>query len=249
MGDLSVPDTKILLLGDSHANAQRGFIDVLAKDASLQGYEMTYSSSIFLPNLERFAYPRRSRTLEIVPEFRIRNDVNIHRIKTKQFQYVILGGYFPHNAARNFYSYSSQPSNPEESYRLFMKEFNYAMELIIENNATPVLINDNPILRIADINCNLRTTRPEQKCFFARQIHDQDFKNWTKDLELLKRKYPKLIVLDFTSIICTEDKCYSYMNDIPLYRDSQHLTYSGSTEIGLQYIKKHGNPLKSHEKQ
>lgn len=34
---------------------------------------------------------------------------------------------------------------------------------------------------------------------------------------------------------------------IPLYRDTQHLTYSGSTEIGLQYLKQYGNPLKSHE--
>lgn len=247
-GDLSQQDTKILLLGDSHANAQRGFIDVLAKDTQLKGYEITYSSTAFLPHLERFSYSHRSKEIELIPSFRIINDTNILQIKTKKFQYVILGGYFPHNTERHIYSLSTQYFNPEKSHQLFIQGFNNTIELIIKNNAIPIIINDNPILQNVDINCNLRTNTPKDKCFFKRQKHDQNFKDWTKDLEYLKSKYPQLIVLDFTSIICSKTLCYSYLNDVPLYRDEQHLTYLGSTEIGLQYLKQYGNPLKPHEK-
>lgn len=247
-GALSQKDTKILLLGDSHANAQRGFIDILAKDAQLKGYEITYSSSIFLPNLERFAYLRHSQDLELIPSFRVINDANIQQIKTKKFQYVILGGYFPHNSERNIYSLSTQNPNTTESHQLFMQGLSNAIELIIKNNATPVLINDNPILQYVDTNCNLRTASSANKCFFKHQLHTQDVKDWIIDLEYLKNQYPQLIILDFTSIICSETSCYSYLNDVPLYRDRQHLTYSGSAEIGLKYLEQYGNPLKSHEK-
>ena len=247
-GDLFQQDTKILLLGDSHANAQRGFIDVLAKDSQLKGYEITYSSTAFLPHLERFSYSHRSKEIELIPSFRVINDANILKIETNKFQYVILGGYFPHNAERNIYSPSTQHSNPKKSHQLFILGLNSAIKLIIENNAIPIIINDNPILQGVDINCNLRTNNPEKKCLFKRQTHDQDFKNWIKNLESLKIKYPQLIVLDFTSIICSKTSCYSYLNDVPLYRDNQHLTYAGSNEIGREYLKKYGNPLKFHEK-
>lgn len=247
-GDPRQEETKILLLGDSHANAQRGFIDILAKDAHLKGYELTYTSSLFLPNLERFEHVRRSQKIEIAPEFRVINDQNVSEIKTQMFKYVILGGYFPHNAERNFYSKSAKYFDSKESHKLFTQGLNDAIQIIINNNSIPVIINDNPKLQNIDINCNLRTKTPKEKCFFSYQQHEQDFKDWLKVLKLLQDKYPQLIILDFTTIICPDKVCYSYLNNVPLYRDSQHLTYSGSTEIGQQYLKKYGNPLKSHEK-
>ena len=246
--DLFQQDTKLLLLGDSHANAQRGFINVLAKNALLKGYEITYSSSIFLPNIERFSKSRHTKELDLAPYFRPNNNRSIKIIKENQFKYIILGGFFPHNSERNTYSLSTENPKPEESHQLFILGLNSAIKLIIENNAIPIIINDNPILQGVDVNCHLRTNIPEKKCLFPRQAHDQDFKDWIKNLESLKIKYPQLIVLDFTSIICSKTSCYSYLNDVPLYRDNQHLTYAGSNEIGREYLKKYGNPLKSHEK-
>lgn len=247
-GDLSKKNTDILLLGDSHANANRSFIDIIAKDAQLKGYEITYSSTIFLPYLERFAHARRSKEIELFPSFRMINDKNVQRIKSENFKYVVLGGYYPHNAERNFYSTSTEYSNLKESHQLFLNGLNNAIKLIINNNAIPVIINDNPILQNINVNCNLHTSTPEKKCSFDRQNHNKDVKDWIKDLELLKSKYPQLIVLDFTTIICSEKLCYSYLNNIPLYRDNQHLTYSGSAEVGKKYLEIYGNPLKSHER-
>lgn len=248
LGDLSEKNVDILLLGDSHANAQRGFVDILVKDAKFKGYEITYSSTAFLANIERFSYFDNGAKIELVPTFRTVNDAYIQSIRKNHFKYVVFGGYFPHNAQRSVYSTSIESPSTESSHQVFINGLDNAVEIILKSGAIPVIINDNPILQKIDINCNLRTTAAKEKCFFDRAQHNLDFKDWESDLKVLKDKYQQLIVLDFTSIICSESKCYSYLNDIPLYRDNQHLSYTGSTEIGLQYLKKYGNPLKSHEK-
>ncbi|GIT84846.1 SGNH hydrolase domain-containing protein [Acinetobacter towneri] len=104
----------------------------------------------------------------------------------------------------------------------------------------------HPILKDVDVNCNLRTTYPQDKCFFDRKYRDLDFTDWERDLVKLKIKYKGLIVLDFNSIICPETVCYSYLNKVPFYPDDQHLTYTGSAEIGVEYLKRYGNPLKTN---
>ncbi|WP_339352573.1 acyltransferase family protein [Acinetobacter beijerinckii] len=242
-GDLSLKETKILLLGDSHANAQRGFIDVLAKDANLQGYEVTYSSTAFLPNLERFIHLADQNKIKHIPNFKSINDSNISLIQNNQFKYVILGGYFPHNAERNIYSISMENPDIEKSHQFFISGFENALDIIIKSGAIPIIINDNPILMDVDMNCNLRTSSPQEKCFFDQKKYELDFQYWQHDLTVLKTKYKELIVLDFNPIICPQKVCYSYLGHTPLYRDGQHLTYTGSAEIGVEYLKKYGNPF------
>jgi len=246
LGDLSAQNISVLLLGDSHANAQRGLIDVLAKDAQLKGYEITYSSTAFLANIQRFVVSNHGQKIDLVPSFKQINDKDIELIKQGHYQYVIFGGFFPHNAERNIYSVSKELPDANYSHQFFIKGLTDAIEIVLQSDATPIIINDNPQLRDVDVNCKLRIFVAKAKCFNDRKQHDQDFNDWTIDLKQLKEKYPQLIVLDFTSIVCSETKCYSYLDDVPLYRDQQHLTYTGSAEIGLQYLKKYGNPLKMH---
>jgi len=246
-GDLSLKKSEILLLGDSHANAQRGFVDILAKDANLQGYEVTYSSTAFLPNLERLIYLADQNKIKHIPNFKSINDSNVSLIQNNQFKYVILGGYFPHNAERNIYSISTKNPAIEKSHQFFMYGFENALDIIIKSGAIPIIINDNPFLMDVDVNCNLRTSSPKEKCFFDQKKHELDFQNWQYDLIKLKTKYKELIVLDFNPIICTEAVCYSYLDHTPLYRDRQHLTYTGSAKIGVEYLKRYGNPFKPHD--
>ena len=63
----------ILLIGDSHANHYTGMIDVMAKDAGLRGYDITQSSTIYLPETHRF-YIREGKEIEH-SNFYIRNKV------------------------------------------------------------------------------------------------------------------------------------------------------------------------------
>lgn len=234
---------ELLLVGDSHANAQAPIIDILSKDAEISGYEITQSSTIFLPDTDCIRTDKGGNIRDFwVKRFRERNDLIQKKIKENSYRFVIMGGYF----TMGYCSYSTKTQR--NSAIAFSDGLDKAIKLILKNGATPILIQDNPKLQNIDINCNLRTRTPKEKCFFSYQQHEQDFKDWLKVLKLLQGKYPQLIILDFTTIICPDKVCYSYLNNVPLYRDSQHLTYSGSTEIGQQYLKKYGNPLKSHEK-
>ena len=67
---------------------------------------------------------------------------------------------------------------------------------------------------------------------------------WHKILNKIKKEHKSLVVIDFNNIICNESTCFSSLNNVALYRDNQHLTYVGSEQIGIEYLKQHANPFK-----
>jgi len=55
LGNKHIEKVSVLLVVDSHANAQSGFIHQLLIDANLKGYEITNSSTAFLAGVNRFS--------------------------------------------------------------------------------------------------------------------------------------------------------------------------------------------------
>ena len=239
-GDSTKEDISIFLAGDSHANAQSGFVDYLAKDVSQKGYEMTFSSTAFLPFVERSVLDVKTHEIKKIPMFQSLNSDILSIMKQLQPKIVIMGGYFPHNWKRNIYSSSESPNS--SSKETFILGLNNAITEIHKIGAKVVLINDNPILNKIDIHCNLRTEA--SKCYFSREEYIKDFMEWQQVLKGIKEQHPELIIIDFNDIICPSNKCFSSLNGIPLYRDNQHLTYQGSKEIAIEYLKIYDNPLK-----
>lgn len=155
-----------------------------------------------------------------------------------------MGGYFPHNWLRNIYTQTNSKTIGErESKRNFVWGLEKAITTIHQSGAVPILINDNPILTGVDVNCNLRKIS-RRDCSFNKVEYNKDFAEWLLLMRELQQRHPELIVVDLNRIICDSKKCYSSLNGTPLYRDNQHLTYSGSREIAIEYLKKYGNPLK-----
>lgn len=239
-GDSTKENISIFLVGDSHANAQSGFVDHLAKDASQNGYEMTFSSTAFLPFIERSVLDVKTNEIKKIPMFESLNSDILSIMKQLQPKIVIMGGYFPHNWKRSLYYSSESPHS--SSKETFILGLNNAITEIHKIGAKAVLINDNPILNEIDIHCNLRTEA--SKCYFSREKYIKDFMEWQQVLKSIKEQHPELIIIDFNDIICPSSKCFSSLNGIPLYRDNQHLTYQGSKEIAVEYLKTYDNPLK-----
>ncbi|MCY6412404.1 acyltransferase family protein [Acinetobacter sp. VNH17] len=232
----------LLFVGDSHANAQSPIIDIFAKDMNISGYEFTQSTTIFLPDTNCIRTDKGSKNKDFYNNrFRNRNDLIQKTIKKNHYRFVVMGGYF----TMDYCIYSNE--NQKNSSKAFNEGLERAINIIIKSGATPVIIQDNPQLHNININCNLRTNSPEKSCRYESNIHFITTKNWNNQLIYLKKKYPKLIIIDFNDIICPNNFCYSYINNIPLYRDSHHLTHEGAYEIGKRYLKIHGNPLKSYE--
>lgn len=233
----------LLLVGDSHANAQSGFIHVLAENKKLTGYEMTYSSTAFLINVDRYVFNQRLKKYIKVDIQNRFSKLTQDMIKKNQYKFVIMGGFYPHIAERDIYTQQGHNISASESHNNFLLGLENSINFIINNNSTPVIINDNPILQDINPNCNLIIKNPEKNCSYPKDMYIQNTQQWDNDLKFLKTKYPKMIIIDFNNIICKKNRCYSFINNLPLYRDNQHLTYSGAYQIGIEYLKKYPNPL------
>lgn len=232
----------LLLIGDSHANAQSPIVDILSTDADILGYEFTQSTTIFLPDTDCVRSDKTEKEKDYwVNRFRERNDLIQHMIQKNNYRFVVMGGYF----TMNYCIYSNEKQ--KDSKKAFFEGIDRAISLILKAGAVPVIIQDNPSLKNIDINCNVRSDKPKQFCRYDSTLHFKHVKNWDLELLHLKKKYPTLLIIDFTDIICPDGFCYSYINHIPLYRDGHHLTYTGSAQIGVKYLKKYGNPFKAHE--
>lgn len=239
LGNKTKNKVDIFLVGDSHANSQSGFIDYLATKANLHGYEITHSSTAFLLNIDNSIYHNKTKQLKKVEDFNKINKNVLKMIAQEKPKYVVMGAYFPHNWERNIYTSPDYPNL--KSKAVFMQGLSNAITEIQRIGAKAVLINDNPFLVDIDIHCNLRNL--SKKCYFDKSIYLMDFSEWDHTLDTIKKQHPSLIVIDFNDMICKLDKCYSSINNIPLYRDSQHMTYRGAREIAIEYLKKNENPF------
>ena len=240
MGDKNDEKISVLLIGDSHANAQSGFINHLLLDANLQGYELTKSSSTFLYGLHRSVQNPKTNEIHLISDYYPHNTTVANLILANKFKYVVMGGYFPHNWKRNLYSTNTTPST-SSSKAFFIEGLKNSITLIENSGAIPVLMNDNLILTDIDVNCHVRSSFSD--CSFERKKYEEDFMEWQEILNTIKKEHKNLVVIDFNNIICNKNSCFSSLNNVALYRDNQHLTYAGSKQIGIEYLKQHTNPF------
>ena len=240
MGDKNDEKISVLLIGDSHANAQSGFINHLLLDANLQGYELTKSSSAFLYGLHRSVQNPKTKEIHLISDYYTHNLTVANLIHANKFKYVVMGGYFPHNWKRNLYSTNTTPST-SSSKAFFIEGLKNSITLIEESGAIPVLMNDNPILTEVDANCHVRSSFSD--CSFERKKYEEDAMEWHEILNTIKKEHKNLVVIDFNNIVCNKSACFSSLNNVALYRDNQHLTYAGSKQIGIEYLKQHTNPF------
>ena len=241
LGNKNAEKISVFLIGDSHANAQSGFINHLLLDANLQGYELTKSSSAFLYGLHRSVQNPKTNEVHLISDYYNHNITIADLIRTNQFKYVVMGGFFPHNWKRNIYSIDKTPST-NESKDFFIQGLKNSIELIENSGAIPILMNDNPILTNIDVNCHVRSSFSD--CSFERKKYEEDVMEWHEILNTIKKEHKNLVVIDFNNIICNKSSCFSSLNNVALYRDNQHLTYVGSEQIGIEYLKQHANPFK-----
>lgn len=241
-GEIKKTNIDILLVGDSHSNSQSGMIDIFAKDANMKGYEITYSSTAYLINLDRYTINNKTKEIKKEDNFYNINKFIEKHIYNNNFKYVVMGGYFPHNWERSIYSKKNNNFiDKSKSKEFFYWGLKKTILSIIQSGAKPIIINDNPILMDVDVNCHLRSFK--KSCNFPRIKHDSDFTEWQRMLIELQKSFPSLIVIDFTDIICNKEECFSSLQNTSLYRDQQHLTYEGSSILGKIYLQKHTNPF------
>ncbi len=233
IGNVTLGKTQVLLTGDSHALSANGMISVFLKDANLKGYVATQAGSPFvLTNLENS---------HILNNFTLSRDSAIEKlIKQQHYKYVVLGGEW------SMYVFKTKTiTNSLEGFKLVLMN---TVKFIIKNKSIPVILFDVPPLDRVPVSCGLSRISFD-KCYNSiDQIKKEQAQTQQVILEI-KKKYPQVILIDPSRIICQNSKCYSSINGTPLYftgQSNSHLNYAGSMLIGERYLKKYGNPFGSH---
>ncbi len=233
LGDLSKINPDVLIVGDSHAMALSGMLNILLKDAHLKGYVVTQSGTPFI--LGALNDWRENLPMK-------RNDLILTMIQKNHYKYIILGGfwnYYPDSILKNSSEYS------DKSYMELKQGLEHAIEMIVSNNSIPVLISDVPPLLNIPVQCGfLRVglNKCENSIDTINKIQAD-----TKNILLsIKNKYPDLIFLDLNPVMCQANQCSSAAGGIPLYMTGQsnsHLNYAGSSLVGDIYLHNYINPL------
>ena len=238
-------DIDFLLIGDSHANGYSAMLDVWAKDANLRGYDITQSSTFYLPGVQRSeANFNRWTKLD---KFAFRNEaITAHLAKTHYPTIILAGSYVPYFGDEVKLEDGKHHSNAE----IFKTGFMKALEIAYQSSDQVILLNDVPRLDRDGVpaDCNLRNEilHTHAPCTVSRKNYEAQLLQFNRIVVEAKQKYPDLKIIDPTRVICNQQTCKIMINDVPLYRnkDSNHINDQGSRQLGIEYLKRFGNPLK-----
>lgn len=235
------PEIDFLFLGDSHANHFTGFIDILAKDANLRGFDITRNLTAYMP--ETKMYVKKYDSFVLAPDFYKHNTAVTNHIKSNKYKFIMISASF-----NSYFDVKLENTlkeiNSTDAYFTGMKS---AISNIISSGAKPILLLDNPNLINIKANCSTRLDYLpiNGSCDLnIAQVEKENIK-FNNLLARLKDTYPTLIIIDPNLAICGKEICQTEINGIPLFRDkdSNHLNYMGSQEIGRYYLQKYKNPL------
>ena len=238
-------EVDFLLIGDSHANAYTAMLDEWAKDASLRGYDITQSSTFYLPGVKKFIF-KKSRWEELV-KFEERNDAITAHLKNTHYPMIIMAGSYAPYFGNEFKLKDGVHQSSEEIFREGLLK---ALEIAHQSSDQVVLLNDVPRLEWDGIpsDCNIRNEilNRHAQCTVSKASYEMHLKPFNQIVAEAKIKYPRLKIIDPTQVICDQQVCKIMLNNVPLYRwkDDNHINNQGSRQLGVEYLKKFGNPLK-----
>ncbi|EMN2537568.1 acyltransferase family protein [Acinetobacter baumannii] len=239
LGYLNKGNAEFLMIGDSISNHFTGMIDVFAKDAKVKVNDFTQDRTIFLPHTKMLT----STGIEY-KKFRERNDDIVNLIKLGRYKNVILGGSY-YNVFNSADSYISL--HPIKGMNAVESGLINAVSLIVDSGANPIIIKPNPSLGDLNNKCIMRNDMFNlgRNCTINIEKFHEQSRSFDIFIEKLRLKFPQLEIIDVTKVLCDKRYCKSSINNIPLYRDKNHLNNDGAILIANEYIKIFKNPLKN----
>jgi len=225
----------IFVIGDSHANHLVPFIDVLAIDAGLsaQDYTLDQCPPIFELNWGSNLYKAE--------KCKNRNSLSMKHIKNNEFSYVVLSASWPTDILTKKIFTNRRVENNIEKYNLLKDKLDYTLQMIIDSGATPIIIEDTPTLSGKSPKCPIKKEifNQELNCII-KSSPNLFFRDITNNLS---NKYSQLIIINSQKLFCNLGTCEISLNNIPLYRDNDHLNEIGARYLGEFFLKNHNNPF------
>lgn len=204
---------QVALWGDSHAADLCPAMLELSKTTSLSTINFIETSCLPLVFPGNLAYKNRCRSPHNFEK--ILNNKNINT--------VVLAGEWP--------------SQQTKGHKDILTAIDYTLTQLIDYKKKVVFVGDVPVYQSNIPVCSLRAKmlRPyglEVPCNQDWLDPDDQFKKQTYIKNMISKindRSPGLVVfIDRMSVFCRGSKCESHRNNVPLYRDSNHLTIPGS---------------------
>lgn len=222
-GDTSRDRARVLLMGDSHAHHFKPFVDQLSRSAGMkaayhvQGGCFPTELKVTGGNPTRAETTCEQRNADLL-------------LLAGKFDYIVLAGFW-----------ASEPEHDLD------RELRHVVDQIIQAGATPVIFKDNPFHEPDLSRCVLHRTRgwasPDDKCSipYGYVIETQQF--YDDIIDRVAASYPKTLVIDPKRVMCGDAECATYIADVALYKDSNHLNTKAAELLGMRYLAREGNPL------
>jgi peptidoglycan/LPS O-acetylase OafA/YrhL len=221
-GDMQKPKADILLMGDSHANHFKPFVETLARQANLKAvYHVQGSCSPLdlyrddapAPEGPTVCQKRNADLLELASDFK----------------FVVL------SASWNYHGRE----------QAFERDLDNVVEKIERAGATPILFKDNPNYQTDISQCILRKRRgwipADTNCNMPRSDIEARQGDMDQAIDHVARTHPKTIVVDPKSVMCNARECETYIGNIALYKDSNHINAKAAVLLAERYAERSGN--------
>lgn len=217
---------QLLLMGDSHADHFKDFVDVLARDAGLKAVYNVQGVCfpIYLPG-----QPGTVGNPYISPACPQRNADLL--AMAGSYRYVVLAG-----------AWASE-ENPH-----FETQMTVAADTIRKAGAIPVIMQDNPSHEPDLSHCVLHRKRgwlpADTNCSIPREKVEREQQATTAAIRRVAEKIAGTIIIDPIRVLCNAQECPTSDGNLALYKDSNHLNVKAAALMGERYLSQVGNPLR-----
>lgn len=224
----------VFVIGDSHANHMVPFLKVLAEAAHYDGQDYTLDRCLPLLGLSW------GSNLYKANKCKGRNQVAYDYIKSNRFTYVVLSASWPEISTRRIFD-EQQVLDDDTKRAILTTQFQNSIEVIISSGAIPVIIEDIPTLGGISPQCTIK------KQLFNQNLTCKTKKNSNRLIGSLANdalaKHPEIIIIKPQNLFCKNTECRIALDNVPLYRDEDHLNEIGAEKMAEVYLSQYGNPF------
>jgi peptidoglycan/LPS O-acetylase OafA/YrhL len=212
---------EILLMGDSHANHFKPFVEFLARQANLKAvYHVQGSCSpidLYHPDPaqpEPTVCQRRNADLLAMAH---------------DFRYVVIA------ASWNYRGRETE----------FERDLSEVVMAVERAGAIAVIFKDNPDYQSDVSQCILRKRRgwieADTNCNMPRREIEERQGSMDRTIDAVRSAHPHVLVVDPKDVMCTSDECETYIGNVALYKDSNHINAKAATLLAERYSSLKGN--------
>jgi hypothetical protein len=211
-----------MIIGDSHAIAQIGFIETLMTGTDLYALMVTKASTPF------FTTDVAEKLYKNDQERFLRSKALTDYLTNSEPMTIFVGAWWNSYLRRDAY----------QDY------FFDSIEWLVLQGHSVYILEDAPELpSSAYAECLLKNM--DDCSVDAKQVEERTA-NFYRLKTRLTENYPEIQWINLRDVLCDKDRCQTVLNGIPLYRDESHLNNVGAKEIGRLYVERFGSPLLAH---